>query len=110
MFIIYLSFLYGFSAEVKNKYDKVGEELLALITDVFRWLPLAIIVDKSILVVHGGVSPEFNLEMLDSIDRKSFPSILVPPTLPGNFDHLIRYFMTMTTQELLDFEKDSGEI
>lgn len=102
---------YGFSKEVQNKYKSNSESkgsLINLITDVFRWLPLAIVVDKSILIVHGGISKEFNLNTLNKIDRKAFPSVLVPPELPEVYDNMLKYFMTMSHDELLTFEKETG--
>lgn len=103
---------YGFTTEVQKKYhecdsDGKSPQLINLITDTFRWLPIAIVVDDSVLVVHGGISKEFDLEVLDSIDRSSFPSVLVPPELPEVYDSLLRYFMTMTTEELEAFEKET---
>lgn len=105
---------YGFTNEVQKKYNECDKEgntpkLINLITDTFRWLPLAIVVDDSVLIVHGGISKEFDLEVLDKIDRSSFPSVLVPPELPEVYDSLLRYFMTMTTEELEAFERETSQ-
>ena len=104
---------YGFTTEVVNKYKPAGGEksrLVSLITDVFRWLPIAIVIDDSVLIVHGGISKEFDIDMLNEIDRAAFPSVLVPPELPEVYDSLLRYFMTMTTSELKAFEKETNQI
>jgi len=49
---IRMNALYGFKTEVLQKYDLYTFELFC---EVFKHLPLATVVNKSIFVVHGGV-------------------------------------------------------
>jgi serine/threonine-protein phosphatase PP1 catalytic subunit len=46
-----------------------GQRIWKKFVDVFNWLPLAALVNKSILAMHGGISPE--LKSLDSIAKVS---------------------------------------
>ena len=43
--------------------------LLALLEEVFAWLPVGTIIDRRVLVVHGGVSCDTDLHWLENIDR-----------------------------------------
>ena len=52
----------GFAKEVKKKLDKT---LLKSFNDLFNSLPLAALINKKILAVHGGIAPE--LKTLDDI-------------------------------------------
>ena len=45
--------IYGFEGEVKHKYD---DRVMSIFNDVFQWLPLATVIEKSVFVVHGGLS------------------------------------------------------
>ncbi|OHT08898.1 Serine/threonine-protein phosphatase 4 catalytic subunit 1 [Tritrichomonas foetus] len=53
---------YGFKNEILSDYS---EEVFDKLVEVFSYLPLAAIVDKSIFCVHGGISPY--LQTLDQI-------------------------------------------
>lgn len=46
-----------------------GREILQLFQDVFSLLPIATIIDGKILIVHGGISDETDLDFLGSIER-----------------------------------------
>jgi hypothetical protein len=43
---------YGFAYEARKKYDK---DLFEMIAQTFWCLPLCTVVDKKILVLHGGL-------------------------------------------------------
>ena len=64
----HLNRVYGFEGEVKSKY---GEKMFEVFQEVFNLLPLAIVLDKKILVLHGGLSKKENvtLEEIAKIDR-----------------------------------------
>ena len=42
---------------------------MRLFADIFGWLPLATVVNKKILVTHGGISNITDLSLIDEIDR-----------------------------------------
>ncbi|XP_078265451.1 serine/threonine-protein phosphatase with EF-hands 1 isoform X2 [Rhinoraja longicauda] len=67
---------YGFKKEVLSKYKSQGLKILQLFQDVFRWLPLATIIDSKVLVVHGGISDTTDLDFLASVERQRFKSLL----------------------------------
>lgn len=49
---------YGFYKECINKYDSLGEDIWELLNGLFDRLPLAAIIDSSIVCCHGGI-PSF---------------------------------------------------
>ena len=53
---------YGFYDEVVKKYG--NHNVWTRIIEVFTYLPLAAVIDDSILCLHGGLSPE--LPLLDN--------------------------------------------
>ncbi|XP_012506431.1 PREDICTED: serine/threonine-protein phosphatase with EF-hands 2 [Propithecus coquereli] len=67
---------YGFTKEVMNKYKIHGKKILRTLQDVFRWLPLATLVDEKVLILHGGVSDTTDLELLDKLDRHKVVSTM----------------------------------
>ncbi|XP_069313979.1 serine/threonine-protein phosphatase with EF-hands 2 [Eulemur rufifrons] len=67
---------YGFTKEVMNKYKIHGKKILRTLQDVFRWLPLATLVDEKVLILHGGVSDTTDLELLDKLDRHKIVSTM----------------------------------
>ncbi|CAD5235159.1 unnamed protein product [Bursaphelenchus xylophilus] len=71
---------YGFYDECVNRFmskdNKVGEDLWQRFVGVFNWIPLAALVNKKILCMHGGISP--GLESLQSIADIKRPAIIPP--------------------------------
>ncbi|XP_015282593.1 PREDICTED: serine/threonine-protein phosphatase with EF-hands 2 [Gekko japonicus] len=67
---------YGFTKEVMRKYKEHGNKILKLLRHVFSSLPLATLIDRKVLVVHGGVSDTTDLEQLARIDRRKIFSLL----------------------------------
>ena len=46
--------IYGFKNEVNDKYGK-NERIYGCFTDFFKYLPLDHVLNKQVLVVHGGL-------------------------------------------------------
>eukprot|EP00090_Calanus_glacialis_P040312 TRINITY_DN70263_c0_g1_i1.p1 TRINITY_DN70263_c0_g1~~TRINITY_DN70263_c0_g1_i1.p1 ORF type:complete len:308 (-),score=64.58 TRINITY_DN70263_c0_g1_i1:37-861(-) len=58
---------YGFRTEVLNKYN---EETYQAIQGVFKWLPVAAVLNKSIAIMHGGIGTgDFRLEDIRDLER-----------------------------------------
>lgn len=70
---------YGFVREVKLKYKHCSDFLLKLIEDVYRWLPLGTLVNNKVLVVHGGISDNTDLDWVKNLSRSKYMSLLRPP-------------------------------
>eukprot|EP01061_Rhynchopus_euleeides_P026613 TRINITY_DN433_c0_g3_i1.p1 TRINITY_DN433_c0_g3~~TRINITY_DN433_c0_g3_i1.p1 ORF type:complete len:922 (+),score=359.00 TRINITY_DN433_c0_g3_i1:75-2840(+) len=66
---------YGFKQEVKEKYPRDHRFIYAAFQKFFKLLPIATVIDKSVFVVHGGLSRKpVRLSVMDSIDhRKDVP-------------------------------------
>mmetsp|Transcript_22696 Transcript_22696/g.38393 ORF Transcript_22696/g.38393 Transcript_22696/m.38393 type:complete len:496 (+) Transcript_22696:77-1564(+) len=66
--------IYGFEGEVKHKFD---DNVMALFTEVFHWLPLAAVIQDKVFVVHGGLSTAndgaVSLDEINSINRNREP-------------------------------------
>ncbi|XP_028292713.1 serine/threonine-protein phosphatase with EF-hands 1 isoform X2 [Gouania willdenowi] len=67
---------YGFTKEVMLKYKTHGREILQLFQDVFSLLPVATVIDGKVLIVHGGISDQTDLDFLSSIERHKVKSAL----------------------------------
>ena len=51
------------------KYGTSSGILIRAFRDVFRFLPLACLVDKRVLVVHGGISREITIDSIEKLER-----------------------------------------
>ncbi|PAA82713.1 hypothetical protein BOX15_Mlig002821g3 [Macrostomum lignano] len=78
---------YGFNKEIHKKYNLLSHKVVDLFNEVFSWLPLATIIDESIFVVHGGISENLDLELLDKLDRHKYYS-LFSNSKNGNIDKM----------------------
>ncbi|XP_071126926.1 serine/threonine-protein phosphatase with EF-hands 1-like isoform X1 [Mytilus edulis] len=79
---------YGFVKEINRKYPAHATMVLRLFEDVFSWLPIATLIDRKLLVVHGGISDTTSLSDIAKIDRHKFLSILHPPREDGDITKL----------------------
>jgi serine/threonine-protein phosphatase 5 len=57
-----LNKMYGFEGEVKHKYDMKTYDLFA---SCFCYLPLAHLINKKILIVHGGLFSQDGVKLED---------------------------------------------
>lgn len=64
--------LYGFDGEVRHKYN---DTLAEVFRETFCWLPLGMVLNRKVLVVHGGLFSRdgVKLEELRQIDRNREP-------------------------------------
>ncbi|KAM6977954.1 serine/threonine-protein phosphatase with EF-hands 1 [Aplochiton taeniatus] len=74
---------YGFTKEVMQKYKSHGRQILRLLQDVFSLLPVATVIDSRVLIVHGGISDQTDLDFLSTIDRHKVKSALRLPRQMG---------------------------
>uniref|UniRef100_A0A1B0G581 Serine/threonine-protein phosphatase n=1 Tax=Glossina morsitans morsitans TaxID=37546 RepID=A0A1B0G581_GLOMM len=74
---------YGFIREVETKYPNNAKRILKLIDEVYRWLPLGSVIDDRVMVVHGGISNQTDLNIIKNLNRSKYISILQPP-VEGN--------------------------
>lgn len=59
--------IYGFYDECKRRYSI---NLWKIFTECFDWLPIAALIDRRILCMHGGISPDLkSLEQIKRIPR-----------------------------------------
>eukprot|EP00928_Gymnodinium_smaydae_P019755 TRINITY_DN175_c0_g1_i18.p1 TRINITY_DN175_c0_g1~~TRINITY_DN175_c0_g1_i18.p1 ORF type:complete len:696 (-),score=146.78 TRINITY_DN175_c0_g1_i18:500-2587(-) len=56
---------YGFQADCIRKFPHEGEEVWDRVNDVFEFLPIAALVDRAILCIHGGIGD--SIERLDDL-------------------------------------------
>lgn len=61
--------IYGFYDECKRRYTL---NLWKVFTECFDWLPICALIDKRILCMHGGISPE--LKSVESIKKIKRPT------------------------------------
>ncbi|XP_032079928.1 serine/threonine-protein phosphatase with EF-hands 2 isoform X1 [Thamnophis elegans] len=73
-----INFRYGFTREVTRKYKDHANKLLAVIKNVFSSMPLATVVDRKVLIVHGGISDKTDLDRLAKVERCKILSVLAP--------------------------------
>lgn len=52
-----------------SHFQTHGCDILQLFQDVFSLLPIATVIDGKILIVHGGISDQTDLEFLNTIER-----------------------------------------
>ena len=58
--------IYGFRGEVKAKYS---DQMYDVFTEVFNLLPLSHLINKKVLVMHGGLfsKPDVTIEVQKSL-------------------------------------------
>jgi len=64
--------MYGFTGEVTAKYSSTMADMF---TQVYNWLPLCHLLNKRVLVMHGGLfsSDEVTLDDLRGVERNRQP-------------------------------------
>ncbi len=65
-----------------NKWKLHSETISDLYNELFRWLPLASLIDNQIYVVHGGLSEKtLSLKDMMKIKREKYISVIQSPIL-----------------------------
>ena len=64
--------MYGFEGEVKAKYNM---EIMDMFSQFFQYLPIAFLINKKVLVLHGGLfsKDDVTLEDIRKVDRFKEP-------------------------------------
>ncbi|XP_031814774.1 serine/threonine-protein phosphatase with EF-hands 1 isoform X3 [Sarcophilus harrisii] len=60
---------YGFTKEIMQKYKQHGAKILHLLEEVYTWLPIGTLIDKKVLVIHGGIADNTDLTVLEQMKR-----------------------------------------
>ena len=82
---------YGFIDEIFDKYGtskKHGKAIVNMFAEVFKFLPVASVIDHEIFVIHGGISPRFSAFTLNNLPRYNYATLQGgPPELrPDNME------------------------
>lgn len=40
-----------------------------MLEELYRWLPLATVIDQKVLVVHGGISDKTDIHFISKVNR-----------------------------------------
>lgn len=78
--------VYGFQRECKEKYR--NDLIFGMFVEVFRYIPLVTVANDQLLVIHGGLFHDEDVEIsvLDEIDRTDYvpkPAVPYPLVLQG---------------------------
>ncbi|CAA0160706.1 unnamed protein product [Arabidopsis thaliana] len=66
--------IYGFLTECEERMgESYGFEAWLKINQVFDYLPLAALLEKKVLCVHGGIGRAVTIEEIENIERPAFP-------------------------------------
>ena len=86
--------------ECFNKYGREsGNRIYELLNDVFTKLPMAIILDESILCVHSGIPKLNNKKMKDT----TFPNDIFDPQRDAPISNEVRISIFINVSHLLNF-------
>lgn len=66
---------YGFEQECATKYRKSSMALTRAFAAIFSSLPLAVIIDRKVLVIHGGLCEDTDLSLLARCETASLYSM-----------------------------------
>jgi len=58
----HLNRIYGFEGEAKYKY---GDQIYEMFQEVFNWLPLSVVINRKVMVVHGGLFSKEGVKLAD---------------------------------------------
>lgn len=56
-----------------------GKKILKLLQKIFSWLPLATIIDRKVVIVHGGISDRTDFGTIARVDRHKVSYVSVGP-------------------------------
>ncbi|KAF7260899.1 hypothetical protein EG68_01956 [Paragonimus skrjabini miyazakii] len=69
---------YGFIKEIQKKYKSIAGPLVKCFSNLYRYMPLATVIDDNIFVCHGGVSEQTDMKILETMNRSSFFTLIKP--------------------------------
>ena len=96
---------YGFIKEVTSKYKGYATRILTIYKDIFSWLPLASIIDKRVMAMHGGCSDTLDLNMIERLDRHKYLSALKPSNLEEIESILSNTNCANTSPEIMEWKQ-----
>ncbi|XP_074048798.1 serine/threonine-protein phosphatase with EF-hands 1 isoform X2 [Macrotis lagotis] len=70
---------YGFTKEIMQKYKQHAAKILHSLEEVYTWLPIGTLINEKILVIHGGIADNTDLNILQQMKRNKMRSVLMPP-------------------------------
>ena len=68
--------MYGFQQECVAKYDR---DIYEQFNVAFAQLPVGVVVNSAVLVVHAGIDSRVSLELLQSAPRSEYALPSIPP-------------------------------
>ena len=68
---------YFITVSLSTFQQEHSSKVVRLFEDVFSWLPIATVINDRVLVVHGGISEQVDLNFLQTIDRHKVTQITI---------------------------------
>ncbi|CAF4787772.1 unnamed protein product [Rotaria socialis] len=99
-----LNLRYGFMKEILRKYKSHATKLLHLFENIYRWLPVASLIDDHIFVTHGGISDITDMTKINRIQRSQYVSILSPSFVIPETDEQVQ-INSLSNDQLLEWRQ-----
>ncbi|CAM4779520.1 unnamed protein product [Rotaria magnacalcarata] len=99
-----LNLRYGFMKEILRKYKSQSTKLLHLFENIYRWMPVASLIDDHIFVTHGGISDITDMSKINRIQRSQYVSILSPSFVIPETDEQVPIH-SLSNDQLLEWRQ-----